>query len=159
MTERWMSVLTFISALGAGLVSGLLFIFSVCIMKALGRLPAEQGMAAMQSINVAILNPWFLLAFFGTGVASVVLSIAAVFRWGATGIPFVLAGSLIYLFGVILVTMLCNVPLNDALAAAEPAKAGSADLWSRYIGVWTGWNHVRTVAALASLAAFIAALR
>jgi hypothetical protein len=41
-------------------MAGFFFAFSVCVMRALGQLPLEQGIASMQSINVAILNPLFL---------------------------------------------------------------------------------------------------
>jgi uncharacterized membrane protein len=52
--------------------------------------------------------------------------------------------------------MICNVPLNDQLAAVEPAQ--EAALWSRYLDVWTAWNHVRTVAPIVSAILFTAAL-
>jgi uncharacterized membrane protein len=50
------------------------------------------------------------------------------------------------------------VPLNEALAIVEPDSAEGASLWTRYIAVWTAWNHVRTVAALAAPALLIIAL-
>ena len=59
-------VLTLIAALGSGLIAGVFFVFSVSIMKALGRLPSAHGIAAMQSINDVIVNPVFLVAFLGT---------------------------------------------------------------------------------------------
>jgi len=59
--------LTLLGALGAGLVAGIFFAFSAFVMTALGRLPAPKGIAAMQSINVAVLNPAFFSVFFGTG--------------------------------------------------------------------------------------------
>lgn len=61
-------LLTFVSALGCGLVSGIFFAFSTFIMRALARLPPAEGIAAMQSINVAVINRWFFAAFFGTAV-------------------------------------------------------------------------------------------
>jgi hypothetical protein len=63
--------LTLLAALGCGLMAGLFFAFSVCVMKALTRLPSAEGIAAMQSINVAIINPVFLAAFFETAAACV----------------------------------------------------------------------------------------
>src|SRR5215510_625162 len=58
--------LTFVTALGCGLIAGLFFAFSVAVMQALARLPAAGGIAAMQSINSAILNP-LSRGFFGNG--------------------------------------------------------------------------------------------
>ena len=151
-------VLTLLAALGSGLIAGVFFAFSAFVMTALDRLPPAQGIAAMQSINVAVINPWFFAAFFGTAAACAVLAIAALFRWGEPGSFWLLAGSLLYLAGSLLVTMLLNVPLNDALAAAEPGNAEAAGLWTRYLVEWTAWNHVRTAASLAAAAGFILAL-
>ena len=67
--ERIVNATLFLSALGSGLMAGLFFIFSVCIMTALGRLAPANGIAAMQSINVTILNGFFLTVFMGTAVA------------------------------------------------------------------------------------------
>jgi uncharacterized membrane protein len=40
-----------VAAIGCGLMAGLFFVFSVCVMRALGRLPAETAIATMQAIN------------------------------------------------------------------------------------------------------------
>jgi uncharacterized membrane protein len=45
-----------------------------------------------------------------------------------------------------------NVPLNDALAAVDPASAEGARLWAGYFTRWTAWNHVRYAATLAGAA-------
>lgn len=58
--------LTLFAALGCGLMAGFFFAFSASVIKVLARLPSAEGIAAMQSINVAILNPVFLAAFLGT---------------------------------------------------------------------------------------------
>jgi uncharacterized membrane protein len=54
--------------------------------------------------------------------------------------------------------MIFNVPLNNALAAAEPASSEAASLWARYLADWTMWNHVRTVSSTVACALFIAAI-
>ena len=57
MINELLFTLTLITALGCGLVAGILYAFSSSVMKALARLPSAQGIAAMQSINVAVFNP------------------------------------------------------------------------------------------------------
>ncbi len=153
------TVVTFVAALGSGLMAGLFFVFSVFMMTALARLGAPQGIAAMQSVNVAILNPVFLTVFMGTAVLSLVTAVAAIWNWSADGSGWLLAGSLLYLVGILVVTMMFNVPLNDALAAVDPASGEGAALWERYLDVWVKWNHVRTATGLGALACFIMALR
>jgi uncharacterized membrane protein len=65
MIDQLLSALTFISALSCGLAAGIFYAFSALVMKALARIPAPQGIAAMQSVNLSVINPWFLTAFFG----------------------------------------------------------------------------------------------
>jgi uncharacterized membrane protein len=150
--------LTFLSALGSGLIAGAFFAFSTFVMGALGRLPAAHGIVAMQSINVVVINPWLLGVLIGTAAMSALLVAAVLFTWHQSGAVFLLAGALLYLVGTFLVTMTFNVPLNNALAAVAPDSANGAGLWSRYLVTWTNWNHVRTIAALAASAALTIAL-
>jgi uncharacterized membrane protein len=140
--------------LGRALIAGVFFAFSAFVMKALVRLPAPQGIAAMQSINVAAVTPLFMTALFGTAVACLLLTV-----W--TGLPgqqpaagYIIAGSLSYLLGTVAVTIVFNVPQNERLAGVNPASAEGARLWTDYVRTWTAWNHVRTIAALIA-AAFI----
>lgn len=143
-------VLVLISAIGSGLIAGVFFAFSSFVMRALGRLPAEQGVAAMQAINITVLNPLFLGTFMGTAVLCLGLLAAALFRSHEPQMICVIAGSVLYIAGTFGVTMLCNVPLNEALAAAHAGPEATA-LWGRYLTTWTTWNHVRTgCAALAA---------
>jgi uncharacterized membrane protein len=145
--------LAFAAVIGSGLMAGLFFIFSVCIMQALSRLPPEGGIAAMNAINDVILNPLFLGAFMGTALLSLGL-IAVALIWGGQGSYLLAAGGLVYLVGTLAVTMVFNVPLNDALAAASGQAA--VDLWlERYLTDWVWWNHVRTFASTGALALFV----
>lgn len=157
--DDWLFSLKLFAALGSGLIAGAFFAFSSFVMRALGRLPASEGMAAMQSINVVVLNPLFLGVFVGTAGLCAVAIVCALLRWQQPGAGYLLAGALLYGAGTFLVTMLFNVPLNDALAAVAPTAAGAKELWADYLARWTVWNHVRTAAALAAMAAFILALR
>ena len=91
-------------------------------MKALGRIPAAQGIAAMQSINDVVLNPLFMSVFFGAAAGCLVLAVAALVRWHKPGAAYMLGGSLLYLVGTVLVTRVCNVPRNDVLAAVDAAS-------------------------------------
>jgi uncharacterized membrane protein len=151
-------VATFATALGCGLVAGAFFAFSSFVMAALGRLPAVGGIAAMQSINVVVINPVFMIALFGTGVACLGLIVWAVISAGGATATLVVAGCLLYLFGTVGVTAVCNVPLNNRLAGLRPGDPGAATFWNEYLRRWTAWNHVRTVAALLALAVLMVAL-
>jgi uncharacterized membrane protein len=152
MIDGLLYAVTLVAALGCGLMAGLFFAFSVSVMRALARLPPAEGIAAMQSINAAILNPVFLGAFLGTAAAALLTAIVSLLRWHQASSLYLLAGSALYLVGTFLVTVVFNVPMNDALAAAAPADDASTDLWKDYLTRWTAWNHVRAAAALAAAA-------
>lgn len=151
-------MLTFAAVIGCGLVGGIFFAFSSFIMAALGRLPSEQGVAAMNSINVTVQNPTFFLAFFGTGLVCLLLAAGAYVWWDQAGGKLILIAGVIYLAGCIGVTIAFNVPLNNAIAAVPAATPEAAALWSHYLDRWTTWNTVRTVACVVSAALFTAAL-
>lgn len=157
-SDRIYFALKLFSALGCGLIAGVFFAFSVFVMSGLARLPAAQGMTAMQSINITVINPLFMTVFMGTTLSCLVLGVTSLLHWNQPGAAFLLAGALLYVVGTFGVTAAFNVPLNDALAGAKPGTAEGAQLWSNYLTVWVLWNHVRTVAALAATAAFILAL-
>jgi uncharacterized membrane protein len=142
--------MTVLAAVGAGLMAGLLFAFSNFIMKALMRLPPEQGMAAMQHINITILNPVFVLLFFGTAVLCSGLAGYSLLQWKSACSPWLLAGSALYLAGPIGVTLMFNVPLNNALAGAKAIASVAAGAWPAYTKSWLFWNHIRTLASVAS---------
>lgn len=149
LMDGFLFPLLFAAALGCGLIGGVFFAFSAFVMRGLARIPPGQGIAAMQSINVVVINPVFLGGFLETAAACAAL--VAVF-WGRAGAGWVLAGSLLYLVGTVGVTMLCNVPRNDVLARVDAASAEGGRVWAEYVAGWTAWNHVRTVAAMAASA-------
>jgi uncharacterized membrane protein len=157
--EGFLFVLTLVTALACGLVAGFFFAFSTTVMKALTRVPESQGLVAMQTINVVVINPLVMLALFGTGLACAVLVIAAFVEWGEPYAVYLLLGSLVYLAGVVVLTFVYHVPRNDALAALDTNDAGAASHWNRYASTWTAWNHLRTVSALAAAAILTIALR
>ena len=78
--------------------------------------------------------------------------------WSQSGSYWLLAGAVLYLIGNPIVTMVFNVPLNDALAAVDPASSNGAAVWANHLNQWVMWNHVRTITAIVSMACFIFAL-
>ena len=151
-------VLTLVSALGCGLMAGAFYAFSSFVMKALARLPPAQGIAAMQSINVRAVRPAFMAGFLGTALACFALTVLSVLHWNEAGAALRLSGSVLYLAGCFLETIVFHVPRNDALARVDPESAEGARYWERYLREWIPGNHVRTLACLAAAATLTIAL-
>jgi len=148
------TIVVVIALLGSALIGGVFFAFSSFVMKALARVPSAEGIAAMQSINVVVLNPSFLGAFMGTAVLSIGIALLAIKGWGTPSAAYYLVGALVYVIGTFLVTVFGNVPLNDQLAAVSATDPASVSLWELYLDRWTLLNTVRTVAAVAAVLMF-----
>jgi uncharacterized membrane protein len=143
-------VLKLISILGCTLIAGVFFAFSNFVMNALARLQPTQGIAAMQSINITVINPLFMTAFLGTGITCLFVVISSLLKWQKISITYSLLGSSLYLIGTIGVTLAFNVPLNEALAKVDPHSVDGIKLWNIYLTDWTFWNHIRAGAAVAA---------
>lgn len=147
-----------IALLGSALIGGVFFAFSSFVMKALARVPSSEGIAAMQSINVVVINPSFLGTFMGTAALSLGLSGFALIYWNHPSAIFFLGGAVFYITGTFLVTLFCNVPLNNQLAAITATDPDARDIWDHYLDRWTMWNHVRLVAAMVAALLFVVGL-
>ncbi|MFD0169018.1 DUF1772 domain-containing protein [Streptomyces decoyicus] len=103
-----------VATLGAGLMAGLFAAFAYAVMPGLRRSADRTFVEAMQNINRAIVNGWFLGPFL---LPIPLLVLATVLAWNGTGrvaLPWILAALVLYLAGFF-VTSGVNVPLNNAL--------------------------------------------
>ena len=145
-------------ALGAATIGGVFFAFSTFVMRALAQLPAAHGIAAMQRINVVVLNPVFLGTFLGTALLQALSALLAIWAWVAIRSPLLIAAAVLYVVGSFGVTMACNVPRNERLRALAAESSAAQQDWPVYLREWTRWNHIRTVASVAAAACGTAAL-
>ena len=142
-----LKTLSTVSAVGAGLIAGTFFIFSVVIMPALAKGNPEHSVQVMRTINDVILRSPFMPVFGITSLLCFVLPL----MMGVSKVPslgWTVVGAAIFLVGVFGVTMAFNVPLNVRLD-------GDAKVWTEYLSAWTFWNHVRALASTAAMAIWI----
>jgi uncharacterized membrane protein len=150
--------LTVLAVLGTGLVAGVFYAFSTFVMRGLAALPPAQGVAAMNAINVSAVTPAFMLVFVGSAVLCAVIAVVTFVLWPDGGTVELLLGSALYLFGSFGVTMMANVPRNDALLKLDPGTPEAAAYWPTYVREWTAWNHIRMIASAAAAVSYILAL-
>lgn len=148
MSSPVLTVLLWAAALSSGLIAGVYFAFSGFIMKAFEKIETTQSIAAMNSINETILRSLFMPLFFGSSIISVLLIIFALIHWGEVGTGLILITGIIYFIGMLVCTVVFNVPLNNALASTDINDMNSKQVWSHYLKTWTQWNHLRTVSSL-----------
>lgn len=151
-------VLLVAAAIGSGLIAGIFFAFSTFIMTAFARIPPEQGIAAMNSINTTIVRSPFMLLFIPVAIICVAIAVMAFMDWRGSASIWMIGGAAAYVVASFISTIAFNVPMNDALANVSGSGSEAVTLWNRYLSDWTWWNHVRTLASLASAIAFVRAL-
>ena len=141
-----------LAALTTGVMAGIYFAFSAFIIKALQALPGEIGVAAMNSINRVILQSAFIPLFFASSALALLLIL-----WPPTTAPVLtVSAGVIYLVGMLLCTVVKNIPLNKRLQSATAAKRSQQ--WQHYLVYWLRWNHSRTLSSLLACALYLTAL-
>lgn len=151
-------VILWCTTVAMAIMAGVYFCFSAFVMRSLDALGTQGGMSAMQSINRIILKSAFLPLFFGSTLSAIALAIVAASNLLVPGNAAMLAGTLVYVAGMFVVTVSANVPLNNLLEATDPAGPEGERIWDNYMRRWVPWNHVRTVSCTSSTILLIAAL-
>ena len=148
------NIILIITATATGLIAGLFYAYSCSVNIGLGRLPDKEYIAAMQSINIAILNPLFFVSFLGTLLLLPLSTYLNFEQPLSTRFLLLLAAAIIYAIGVFGVTMLGNVPLNDALAGFDLEHASVKSIYEqriRFEQPWLFLHQVRTIASVVCL--------
>ncbi len=144
------------ASVGSGMMAGLFIAFSTFMMKALSSLPNSEGIRAMQAINRFIQRPSFFIVFMGTGLLCLFIIWLS---YDDSEIAYItLSASFFYLMACIASTIAFNVPLNNQLDTVNADSKQGHDFWHKYLSVWTKWNHLRSIATLATSILFALAI-
>ncbi|MGI9586449.1 MAG: DUF1772 domain-containing protein [Acidimicrobiia bacterium] len=148
-----------LAALTVGAMTGVMGLYANTIMPGLRRTDDRTFVGAFQAIDMAIINPLFLMTFFGglvfTGLA-VVLHLGEDVR---SILPWTVAAFVLYLV-VIIATVTINVPLNDRIkAAGHPDDIDVTETRQTFNEVrWVRSNLVRTALTFTAFACLLWAL-
>jgi uncharacterized membrane protein len=154
------NIVLVLAALATALMAGLFYSWSCSVTIGIARLSDREYLAAMQSMNSAILNPFFFAAFFG---ALILLPVSTWMHYGQrTSLRFwlLLAATLCYVFGVFGVTVAGNVPLNETLATFDLNAAAANEISAHrtnFEGPWNKLNLIRSAFATVSIVLVIIA--
>lgn len=147
----YQNILLFLSVLLSGMIAGLLYGYDCSVNLGLGNLSDEEYLNAFQSINKSILNPYFFSSFFGT---LIVLALATWANYTSklyVSFYFLLSAVLVYTIGVIGVTILGNVPLNETLAGFDIKHASNLEIAKQrelFEKPWNNYHFIRTISSL-----------
>lgn len=142
-----------LTGLTSALITGLFYAYSCSVNLGLAKLADKEYLHAMQSINRAILNPWFFASFMGTLILLPISTWMTFANDSVSGEYLLLGAALVYTLTVFGVTIRGNVPLNNLLDrtpldSLEHSKL--ALLRKRFEIPWNRYNLVRTIGCVIS---------
>lgn len=146
-----------LALLAGALSAGFFYTFSILVMPALATADAGTAILAMQKINLSVRTPLFAFAFFGAPALALLAAMFAGLAGHRRAAWLAFVSGLLQIGAVFAVTMLVNVPLNDALAPVAASSPTATATWAGYDARWTPWNHVRAVGAAVSFLFLLAA--
>ena len=140
------------SALACGLQAGTYYTWASGVMPGLARVDDRTFVHAMQQMNVAIVNPVFMLSFLGAPA----LAAVAIASTDGAGRKWVIAGAA-FAVATVVITAAGNIPLNNAIDAAGPIDKIS-DLGAvrdAFESSWVRLNIARAITSTASLGCLV----
>jgi uncharacterized membrane protein len=141
------------AVLFGGAIFGFFYAWVCSTMWGLDAADPRVAIAAMQAMNASVRNATFFPAFFLTPFVMALAALLAQRERRTTMATLMLAAAVVYAVGGLLLPMLVNIPMNEALAAlAVPTSRAEAEtLWADYSPRWQVFNQVRTGASGLSL--------
>ncbi|EAR00060.1 DUF1772 domain-containing protein [Maribacter sp. HTCC2170] len=137
-----------------GLSAGLCFTWTNSVTPGIGRLNDFGYLQSFQHMNRAILNPVFFAVFFGPFF----LNLISIYLFKSNSNHFlwllIIAGVL-YFFGVLVVTVFGNVPLNEMLNKIDLGIASIDELRQLREKFEVKWNRLHSIRTLTSIISFL----
>jgi uncharacterized membrane protein len=143
-----------------GLTAGLCFTWANAVTPGIGRLDDLGFLHAFQQMNRAIINPIFIVVFMGP----MITHIANIFLFksdNSTVFWLVLTAAILYLIGLVLMTVLGNVPLNEMIDKVDLLSATPEELASlreQFEVRWNRFHIVRTITTSLSFGLLIVSI-
>jgi len=150
---KYKNMVLIITTIITGLSAGIFYCWSVSVTRGLAVLPDKEYITAFQALNREIQNPLFFVCFFGP------VFLLPISAWQSYEQPLplrfwlLLSAAIIYIVGVIVVTMVGNVPMNDSLDTFNVAPVTAkeiADKRNLFEAPWNNLNNIRTFACIVS---------
>lgn len=144
------TVVLMLATVSMGLMAGTFALYAHTIMPGLGKLDARTFVVSFQTLDRAIINPWFLgSGFLGAIIFTLLATLA---HLGRSALPWIACALGLYAVAF-LITIAVHLPLNDTIKAVDPNRV--ADLATIRAAFhesrWVSWNIARVVATTVAL--------
>ena len=137
-----------------GLTAGLCFTWTNAVTTGIGRLDDLGYLSSFQEMNRAIINPIFIVVFFGPFFGHI-LTVYLKYQNNEAVVWLYIVAAALFILGVVLVTLIGNVPLNEILDKTDLAAASAEELRAlrqKFETPWRQWHLVRTLSSILSFA-------
>lgn len=150
-------IVLMLGILFTGLTAGLCFTWSNAITPGIGRLNDLGFLQSFQAMNRAIINPSFLIVFFGP---IILLCINAFLHRNAPSTTFwsFTLAAILFFVGIGLITVFKNVPLNEILDKTNLENLTAIELKelrTKFEQPWNRWHIQRTIVSFTSFTLLI----
>lgn len=137
-----------------GLSAGLCFTWSNAVTPGIGKLNDIGFLQSFQKMNRAIINPIFIIVFFGPLLLNL-LNIYLLKGTSSTIMWLLIIAMGFYFFGVVLVTIFGNVPLNEMLDKTDLDAASAEELKQLRDKFEVKWNRLHIIRTVTSCISFL----
>ena len=146
------TIVLVLATLLTGLTAGLCFTWNNAVTPGVGQLVDMGYLRSFQEMNRAIINPIFLIVFFGPFFLHIV-NIFLFKSSSGTLLWMVVASAALYIIGLVAVTIFGNVPLNEILDKTDLMQASAEELKllrDKFEVKWNRFHLIRTVSTVLS---------
>ena len=144
------TIILIIATLSSGLLAGLFYAWSISVTPGLAKVGDANYLQAFQSMNRAILNPAFFILFMGLAVLLPLLCFLYYRSPVNTQFWYILSASVLYLVGVLAVTIFGNVPMNNTLEVLRIESMNAEQMASFRLGFENKWNKLNMIRTICS---------
>ncbi|MEC7770856.1 MAG: DUF1772 domain-containing protein [Bacteroidota bacterium] len=148
------TITTISTILLTGLTAGLCFTWANAITPGIGRLDDLGYLQSFQEMNRAIINPLFLVVFFGPFLAH----IANIYLNRQQPNPvfwMLFAAGILFVAGVVVITIFGNVPLNEMLESTDLENSSPDQLKALRNSFENKWNRLHLIRTITSALSFL----
>ena len=143
-----------VAIISTGIMSGIFFTWTNAVKPGIGTLNNISYLTAFKAMNKVILNPLFYIVFI---LPVLMIPISAYMSYGSPNFyvfKLLFATTLIYLFGVFIVTINGNIPINELLENTDLQKISETELSSLRENIETKWNNFNLIRTISSFISF-----
>jgi len=149
------TILLILTTMSSGLIAGLFYSWSVSVTPGLAKISDENYLQVFQSMNRAILNPVFFIFFMGLVILLPLLSYLYYSSPVSAQFWYILSAAILYLIGVIAVTIFGNVPMNNTLEVLQIDSMSPEQMSSFRFGFEKKWNNLNWARTICSSLSFV----